>query len=63
MGDVVAHCGRCVMKELKMVMGAQIDETLGLTNMVGTSPWYKSMDDKSSGGPFELFQSHGVSCN
>ena len=63
MSDIVAHRGRCGMEKLKMVMCAEVNEGLGLVNVVGTGPCSKGMAGQRCYGSFELKQNHEVSWN
>ena len=55
MSDIVSHCGGCRVENLKLEVGAEVNESLGLPNVVGTGPWSKGMAG--------IFHTHPVNKN
>ena len=50
--DVVTDGGWGWVEELKMVMSAEVDEALGLPNMISIGSWSKCIDSQSACGSF-----------
>ena len=65
MGDILTYCDWCMLKKLTMVMCAEINEGLGLPDMVSTGAQSECMTGKCCNGSLQLERSHEdlVSCN